>query len=461
MIRIRTGSDGAVNGGTGLILLERNPGRDNTAFELSAVHDGYRLLSCRLFRECIGGYPINMDLSKPEIIGHGSADVSLDSSEKPMRDAEKSLDTVVRRSPEEIKGYNGTKRICMLVGIGLSLVYWLIWLFLAPGFVNWLDQHLDARWFALFVAAFVFYGGNIIFSLPLDYYSGFVVERRYKLSNQTPKTWLVFQMKGWLVGVVIGAILLGGLYALLWYSGPLWSLWVWLGFMLFAVGLSKVYPLVILPLFYPATPLDRPTLNERLRNLAGEAGMTITGIFNLGLSEETKKANAMLAGLGSTRRAYLSDTLLNAFTDNQIAVVFAHELGHHIRGHIIKSIAMAAVVSSLLVALIHWRLNPYAGGDPGDWTGSVIGLAQVGLIMSIFPLVIGPITNAISRYFERQADSDALRLTNDPDAYRSAFQLLTDMNLADPNPPRWEEILFDDHPALAKRIAMADHYQQT
>jgi STE24 endopeptidase len=229
--------------------------------------------------------------------------------------------------------------------------------------------------------------------------------------------------------------------------------------MILAVGLAKIFPLLILPLFYPAKPLDRPSLTDRLTALAGQAGMTITGVYDLALSKDTKKANAMLAGLGSSRRVYLSDTLLDAFSDNQIAVVFAHELGHHIRKHIYKGIALSAVVSSVMMALIHWRLDRYAG-EMTQWTAAVGAMAQVFLVTAVWPLLISPLTNAISRHFERQSDSDALRLTDDPEAYRSAFELLTTMNLADPDPPRWEEVLFDDHPALKKRIAMADTYRK-
>jgi len=182
--------------------------------------------------------------------------------------------------------------------------------------------------------------------------------------------------------------------------------------------------------------------------------MTITGIFNLQLSKETKKANAMLAGLGSSRRVYLSDTLLEAFDDDQIAVVFAHELGHHVRRHIWKGIGISAVASSLLVALIHWRLNPMAGSP--EWAGAIAALTQVMLLATAFPLAVGPVTNAVSRHFERQCDRDALRLTGNPPAYRSAFEQLGRLNLEDPDPPRWEVILFDDHPPLGERIAMAD-----
>ncbi|MHC4795546.1 MAG: M48 family metalloprotease, partial [Planctomycetota bacterium] len=221
---------------------------------------------------------------------------------------------------------------------------------------------------------------------------------------------------------------------------------------------AKIFPLIILPIFYPAKPLDRPALADRLKQLAGNTGMTITGIFNLALSKDTKKANAMLAGLGSSRRVYLSDTLLEAFNDDEITVVFAHELGHHIRKHIFKGIAMAAVVSSLLVSLLYWRLNPYEGST-AQWSEAVATFAQIMLIMTVFPLLTGPITNAIARHFERQADADAITLTDDPNAFRSTFQLLTKMNLVDPSPPLWEVIMFDDHPPMSKRIAMADQYE--
>jgi len=366
--------------------------------------------------------------------------------------------SIPKRSLEEIKAYQHAKRVCHLVGLGISLSYWLIWLALAGVLVNWLGLHFDARWAALPIAALCMFGGLVVVHLPLDFYSSYTIEQRFNLSNQTPRDWLVFQLKGWLVGVVIGGILLVGLYALLWYAGPLWSVWLWVGVMAFSILLAKVFPLVILPLFYPASPLDRPSLTERIRSMAAGAGMTVTGVFDLGLSKETKKANAMLAGLGSTRRVYLSDTLLAAFDDRQIAVVFAHELGHHVHRHIFKMIALAAVISSGMVALLHWRLNPFAGGDPAQWPGPIAGLAQVGLLLTAYPLVIGPISNAIARHFERQADYEALELTDDPDAYRGAFEKLTDMNLADPNPPRWEIILFDDHPPMAERIAMADAY---
>jgi len=358
----------------------------------------------------------------------------------------------------QIKDYARVKRWCHLSGIAISVAYWVFWTAVAFSFVGWLDGFIDNRWLGLLVTAGAMVGGSVLVGLPLDYYSSYVVEQRFKLSNQTPWTWLVFQFKSWAVGGVLAVILVGGLYGAVWYAGPLWGVWLWIGLMVLSVVLAKLFPLVTLPLFYPATPLQKPELEQRLSELAGRAGMTITGVYNLGLSKDTKKANAMLAGLGATRRVYLSDTLVGTFDADQIAVVFAHELGHHVHRHIIKMIALSAAVTSVLVALFYWRLNPYAGSQ-ADWTGAVAAFAPVMLISTVYPLLIGPLTNAISRHFERQADWKALEMTDDPAAFRGAFELLTRMNLADPDPPRWEEILFDDHPATAKRIAMATAYE--
>ncbi len=359
--------------------------------------------------------------------------------------------------PEDVKIYHRAKRNLHIAGIGLSFAYWAAWCWLADGFVEWIVAPTGSRWVGLALAAGTMMVGSVLVMLPMEYYGGFTLERRYQLSNQTPASWFIFQLKTWLIGVILGAILLGGLYALLWHAGPWWSVYLWAGVMLLSVVLAKVFPLLILPLFYPARPLDRPSLTHRLEELAGGTGLTLTGVYDLALSKDTKKANAMLAGLGSSRRVYLSDTLLDAFNDDQIAVVFAHELGHHLRGHIYKGIALTAVMSSALVALIHWRLDPFAG-PYADWPEAVARFPQVMMISMLFPLLISPLTNAISRHFERQCDSDALRLTDNPAAYRTAFERLSEMNMDDPNPPRWEEILFDDHPATSKRIAMADRY---
>ena len=104
---------------------------------------------------------------------------------------------------------------------------------------------------------------------------------------------------------------------------------------------------MILPLFYKIERLDNAELSERMARLAEGTGLSIEGVYRLGLSEETAKANAMLTGLGRTRRVLMGDTLLDQFTPDEIEVIFAHEIGHHVFRHIRKMI-VAGVLYSVL-----------------------------------------------------------------------------------------------------------------
>ncbi|MBN1490648.1 MAG: M48 family metallopeptidase [Phycisphaerae bacterium] len=346
-----------------------------------------------------------------------------------------------------------------LIRMGILLAY-SGGLVLAAGRVESMLADLTAyRWLALLAFGGAFFVGYELLTLPLNYYSEFRMEHAYELSNQTLGGWFVHSLKEWLVGLIFGGILVGGLYAALWYGGRFWWIWVWLGWLLLSVGVARLFPVLILPLFYKSEPIEQESLYARFAQLAEGTRLTITGVFKLGLSKETKKANAMLAGLGNTRRVYLSDTLLDAFDEDEIAVVFAHELGHHVHGHIRKGIALGAVLSTIIVAVVAAILAPFAGSDPTRWPGAVVALPAIVAAVSILSFGISPLTNAITRAFERQSDTEALDRTKNPAAFRSTMVKLGEMNLADNEPPRWIEILFHDHPALGKRIAMADRWE--
>jgi STE24 endopeptidase len=220
--------------------------------------------------------------------------------------------------------------------------------------------------------------------------------------------------------------------------------------------LGRILPVVILPLFYKVTQLDDPGLSERLQRLAAGTGLTIQGVYRLGLSAETRKANAALAGLGRSRRVLLGDTLLDEFTPEEIEIVFAHEVGHHVHRHLSKIIPWSVVSSALTFWLtdrvLHMataRLGYAAFDDPG-------ALALVILVPMVFGLILGPLQNAMSRWFERQSERYALERTRDPGAYRSAFLKLARMKKADLDPNPLAVFLFDDHPPIRERLALAD-----
>jgi STE24 endopeptidase len=303
---------------------------------------------------------------------------------------------------------------------------------------------------------FVYASALELLTLPVSFWSGYIVEHRYGLSNQTLWRWVWRRVKGYLIGGPIGLVLLLGLYALLWYGGDWWWVWATAGWLLLTLVMGQLLPILILPLFYKVTPLDDAPLLERLRRLTEGTGLRIEGVYRLGMSADTKKANAALAGLGRTRRVLLGDTLLGEFTPEEIEVVFAHEVGHHVYRHLPKMIVAGVVLAAVGFWLVDRVLHLAAPELGYAKFNDPAALPLVLLVLTILGLVLAPAQNAVSRFFERQCDRYALNKTGLVQAYRSAFLKLARLNKADPDPHPLIVWLFDDHPPIRERLAMAD-----
>jgi STE24 endopeptidase len=210
-------------------------------------------------------------------------------------------------TPLEVKSYQRQKLTAQLSSTLLSLAFiTLMALWGGPPLEQALRPWLgENRWVRLIALAFVYSASVELLTLPLGFWSGFMLEHRYHLSNQTFWRWVWRQIKGYLVGGPIGLFLLLGFYSLLWYGGDWWWLWAAAGWLMVTLVLGQLMPIVILPLFYNVTPLADPTLMERLEHLVRGTGLKIEGIYRLQLSAETRKANAALAGLGRSRRVLL------------------------------------------------------------------------------------------------------------------------------------------------------------
>jgi len=324
-----------------------------------------------------------------------------------------------------------------------------VWL---SGFAAFAGEQSISRLAALFG---VMIGIHLIVSLPLSFYSGFVVEHRFQLSNQSLGRWVMNWLKRTAFGIVLGGLLYVGLYWMIWHTGSYWWLIAAGVFFLFSVILGQLAPVVFLPLFYKIERLDDPVLTERMDRLAAGTGLTIEGVYRLGLSVDTVKANAMLAGLGRTRRVLMGDTLLEKFSPDEIEVIFAHEIGHHVHRHIPKMIATGVVFSVVGFWMLD-RLLVWWAGVPTAAEVPTSSLPLVMFAMSVFGLLVSPLQNAISRHYERQCDRYALARTGHRDAYRSAFQKLARLNKDDPAPNPIEVFLLHSHPPIAERLALAD-----
>jgi STE24 endopeptidase len=312
------------------------------------------------------------------------------------------------------------------------------------------------RVLTLFVYVSLLSAANELGGLPVAFYSGFLLERRYELSTEKLSSWLWDQAKSVAIGLVLAAGVVELIYWLILHSPEDWWLPAGFIFTLLIIGLTKFAPVLLLPLFYSIKPLDRESLETRLLAIADRAGARVVGAYECAVAGKTKKANAALAGIGATRRILVSDTMLAAYSDEEIEVVLAHEMAHHVHGDIWKGILFQSGLilgGFYLASELLPRLSGSAGVRSVD---DVAGLPLLVLAAGVVSLVMMPVAHAMSRACERSADRFALNLTQNPSAFVSAMRRLAAQNLAEDNPSRIVQWLFFSHPPIHERIAAAE-----
>jgi STE24 endopeptidase len=309
---------------------------------------------------------------------------------------------------------------------------------------------------------------SFLTSLPLSYISGYVVEHKYELSNQTRRAWLLESLEGLTLEVGVGAPLVAGLY---WIIGR-WPRRWWAVVSALTIPIAVIFtnlaPVLILPLFNKYEPIKNRKLADRIRALAAREGVTVSDVQQMDMSKQTKKANAMFTGVGNTKRIVLGDTMLDEFTDDEIEVVLAHELGHQVHKDLWKLIAVSAPTSAIGLFTAH-ALAPRVLKRWGAAWGmkSEEGLADIGTLPLLLLLSGGaaqlmmPVLNGIIRTFvEHPADRYALQITRNPKAFIGAMEKLTRMNLGNPKPSALVKYLLYDHPPTGERIEFARRWKQ-
>jgi STE24 endopeptidase len=259
--------------------------------------------------------------------------------------------------------------------------------------------------------------------------------------------------------VLLGIALAVLATAVIYYALREWpDHWWWISAAVFAVatiGLAQLAPVVLLPIFYKFKPLDRPALVERLVKLAASARTNVNGVFEWVLSSHTKKANAALAGLGRTRRILLSDTLLADYSEDEIEVILAHELAHHVHHDLWRGIAVQAV--ALFGGFFAGDMILTAFAEPLGLRGisDPAGLPALLLVGGVWTFLLLPVVNAVSRAQERAADRYALTTTRNVGAFVTAMKRLSQQNLAEEYPSKIVRFLFYSHPPIPERIDAA------
>lgn len=367
---------------------------------------------------------------------------------------------------QKAKEYARIRRRLSFVSMGIGVVGILIFLFTNLGI--WLRDQLQALswqpiagWFPwqILVYFLILILGYEIITAPIGYYSGFILPHRYGLSTMTLKGWLGDLFKGLVLSLILESLAIELVYVLLASQPQTWWLWVALVLLFFSVVMANLAPVLILPLFYKFTALPEGDLTKRLLALAERAHTRVRGVFTMQMSSKTTAANAALMGLGNTRRIVLGDTMLDRYTPDEIEVVLAHELGHHVHHDIWKLIISQSILTLgglyLVNVVLHWAVETqhfYLG--LADAATIPLVLALIGA----FGLIVMPISNGYSRVIEYQADEYALQSSQMVGPFKSAMTRLANQNLADAEPSPIIEFLFHDHPSIRKRLKHADEF---
>lgn len=375
------------------------------------------------------------------------------------------LVTVPDPSPEALEYYRSGNWLWLgwrLQGLAIPL------LLLLSGFTVGLRRRtaaLSRGRFALglvlFLAAYLLV--DSLLELPLRFYSGYLRQHAYGLSNQTLGKWLRDLVLGTGVSLVIGVVVLGGLYALMRTSRRHW--WLLAGALAFPASVFLLFlePVVVAPLFNDFGPMKNRPLEARILRLAERCGIEGSRVFEVEKSVDTKRVNAYVTGFLGTKRIVLWDTLLLKLDPDEVLFVMGHEMGHYVLGHMVLGLLLGCLGAFLLFGLVRLLgeavLARRGRGLGIESLADPAGLPLVLLLIGLLSFLAEPLGLFASRHMEHEADQFALELTRSNRAGATAFVKLQASNLANPWPGPLHVLLRSSHPSVGERVDFCNRYR--
>ena len=292
-----------------------------------------------------------------------------------------------------------------------------------------------------------------VLALPFSIYRQFSIEQRFGFNRTTPALFVADHARGWLLGLVLGGIIVVVVLYIMQWSGHGWWLLAWGAWIALSLIATLIWPRFIAPLFNRFTRLEDAALQRGIDDLVKRCGFSTNGVFVMDGSRRSAHGNAYFTGLGREKRIVFFDTLLSALTPSQIISVLAHELAHFKLRHVAQRLAVMAMVSLAGFALLGWLSRK-------DWFYSSLGVNQPSdaaalLLFSLaspaFSWIVAPLMAAWSRRHEFQAD-DFAASHSDPAELASALVRLYRDNANTLTPDRIYSAFHDSHPPPAIRI---------
>lgn len=366
-------------------------------------------------------------------------------------------DAIPLSAHQKAADYTVAKTRLGIVGtlVGVAVLFWLT---LAGGI-----QLLSELTALVFASGSLLHGTALVIAvvlvqfvvhLPLALYRTFVIEQRFGFNRMTLKLYLVDLAKQLALGFALGVPLVAAILWLMERMGPLWWLYVWLAFNAFLIFLQIIAPTVILPWFNKLTPLTEGELAQRVRAVLERCGYRSRGVFVMDGSKRSSHGNAFFTGFGAAKRIVLFDTLVDRLEPAEVEAVLAHELGHYRLHHIVKGLALSALLS--LAGL--WILGRLIDRD---WFYSGLGVTTPSLAAALvlfvlvapqFTFFLDPLMSRFSRKREFEADAYATRHAERSSLIGALVKLYKD-NAATLTPDPLHSGYYDSHPPAAIRIA--------
>jgi STE24 endopeptidase len=327
------------------------------------------------------------------------------------------------------------------------------------GGFNWFDLLVrDLGWGP--VPSGLLYLGGLLFaktllSIPFSVYSTFVLEERYGFNQTTVQTFILDLVKGLLLTVVLGGLLLGALLFFFAWAGAQAWLYAWGATTAFIVILQFIAPTWIMPLFNKFTPLADGELRDSIMTYAKSVGFTLENVFVIDGSKRSSKSNAFFTGFGRHKRIALFDTLINRHSTPELVSILAHEIGHYQKRHILQGLAISIIHLGIMLYLLSLALGSQGLFDAfGMAQRSVYsGLVFFGLLLTPLELIMSVLMHKLSRHNEFAADRFAVETVGGGDDLILALKKLSSHNLANLTPHPFYVFLHYSHPPLLSRIA--------
>ena len=354
------------------------------------------------------------------------------------------------------KNYSKEKGKVSLISSTLSTLITL--LFLVFEGYGWLDNFISLYYDIPFLKSGIFFLVLFILSdfisIPFSCYNTFVIEEKYGFNKTTVKTFVLDKIKGYLLTIIIGGVLLfGAIYIVSLLENGFW-LWLWVSLSLILLLVNMFYADIIVPIFNKLTPLEAGSLREKIESYTKKVGYSLKNIYIIDGSKRSTKANAFFSGLGPRKTIALYDTLVEKHTEEELVAVLAHEVGHYKKKHVFTSLFLTISQLGLMCFLLETCLKV---GEISQALGGKemvfhLGLVAFGILYSPIGTILSILMNINSRKNEFEADNYA-KTTYSGEALELALKKLSVDSLSNLYPHPFYTFIHYSHPPLLKRLS--------